>query len=229
VTSTAFFQPEAPTLVRFCDPCAGFEDETEATATVRFVRAGDWFTMDVCPEHKKMWVAQFADWEQCATRLDHQPVTLTDELAATDEELYRAIGDPAARRHQLPAQPDPRRMRVVPPEPVIKTDVVIDRDGPDYDKPVKGEVPMKVIREWALTDHAQERMLQRRIPIQEVWRALHRARRADMVPDLDGGCRVIIGDLCVVVNPDEKVVLTVWRPSTDDEAAAAVAALGGRY
>jgi hypothetical protein len=226
-----FFPPQA--ITRCCDPCANFEEDTEATATVRFVRNGEWFTMDVCPGHEQQWLDQFNDWTGCATKLGRQPGVLTHELAATDPELYRTVGDPQAR-HRLPSppvpeQPDPRRMKVVPPEPVIKTGIVIDRDEPDYDQPVKGEIPLKVIREWSITDHAKQRMTERDIGIQEVWRALHQARRADMTTDGQGGMKLVVGDLCVVVAPEDKAVLTVWRPSKHQEAAAAAAALGGRF
>jgi hypothetical protein len=121
-------------------------------------------------------------------------------------------------------------MKVVPPEPVIRTDVVINRDEPDYTKPVQGEISMKVVRDWGMTDHARLRMLQRHIPIQEVWRVLQHRGIADNRHGNDPGTTVItLGDCSVVVNENEKSVLTVYRPSTDSDAAAAYAALGGRF
>ncbi len=217
---------------RVCDPCSGFDEDNEATATVRFVLNGEWHSMDVCPGHERMWLEQFVDWAQCATKLKRQPGTLTHDLAATDSGLLHAGGstDWPERNLGVPQQQDPRRMRVIPPEPVIKTDVVINRDEPNYMAPVAGEIPLKVIREWGMTDHAYLRMAERSIPIQEVWRALQHRGKAVNTPGNEAGTTVItFGDLCVVVNEQEQAVLTVYRPSTDSDVVAAAAALGGRY
>ncbi len=236
MSSLAFaYQPptivevEPDTVTRVCDPCVKFDEQTEATATIRFVINGEWHTMDVCPGHEQMWLQQFDDWAEVATKLARQPSTLTHELAATDRDLYRSLGDKEVRHRLLPEQPDPRRVRVVLPEPVIKTDVVINRDEPDYSVPAAGEIPLKIIREWGITEHARQRMEERFITIQEVWRTLQHRGIAHNKPGSEPGTVVItLGDVVVVVDDQAKVVVTVYRPY-DSEAAAATAALGGRF
>ncbi len=202
-------------VVRVCDPHD--DDTTIATATIRFILQGRWYSVDVCRAHEETWNHVVGEWAKYATALNRQPVELSHELASTEEDLVKPAKPDSVTMRDLAAQ---RAARARIPIPVFQTGEVINHDetlGAD-------EADMRVVRSWGFSHHAQERMVERKIRPQEVWLLLQNSHLADRIsdarrPEVE---EWTLGNLSVVVNPHDRTVLTVYRPGVEADAASEV-------
>lgn len=204
--------PMGEAVVRVCDPHD--DDQTLATATIRYVFEGEWYTVDVCEECRCWWAETLTQIVKVSTKLKRMPSMLSYELASCDPELLNKPTRTELERRFLP--PASRGGKVhIPPE-FQRTGEVINHDA-EAEQLVQREaeeIARKTIRDWGITDHAYQRMNEREIHPTEVWRALQNLAFASEHPGGEPNSTVITyDDLSVVINRSEQVVLTVYRKS----------------
>lgn len=192
--------------VRFCDSCI---KDTRATTTVRFSFAGADYTIDLCEKHADAIQRDIMSWARLATEIERPSAFMRPDVIR--EHTRRDASVVAFNKDKPPAEksPSPSQESGSPtaPPPV----------APLYS--TGGMNVPATAKNWTLSEHAKEQ-LEERGPkygftredvflccVQPEWTNQSSTAKGDCVQHFRGNVQVI-------VNPQEKTVVTVLPRST---------------